>query len=76
MLTSFQKYQLFFFRLHHILALWKKLIRENLHRNKMSKEVLLLPGPDPGPAVTCSVFQALIQSLHRAESCLYMSFIA
>lgn len=35
----------------------------------MSKEVLLLPGPDPGPAVTCSVFQALIQSPHRAESC-------
>lgn len=35
----------------------------------MSKEVLLLPGPDPGTAVTCSVFQALIQCLHRAESC-------
>ena len=32
-------------------------------------QVLFLPGPDPGTALTCSVFQALIQSLHIVESC-------
>lgn len=32
-------------------------------------QVLFLPGPDPGPAVSCSVFQALIQFLYIAESC-------
>ena len=32
-------------------------------------QVLFFPGPDPGLPVTCSDFQALIQSLHAVESC-------
>lgn len=38
----------FFFREHHILVLWKKLVSKNLHRNKKSTDQKQEPLPPTG----------------------------
>lgn len=59
MSPAFQMYR-FFFQLHHILVLWKKLVRDNLHRNKKIKDRNQEPMPPTG---ACCLAPADVQQL-------------
>lgn len=50
----FPKLSTFFFRLHHILALWKNLVRGNLCRNKMIKDMNQETMPPTRSALSCT----------------------
>lgn len=63
MLPTFQKYQ-HFFRLHHVLVLWKKLVRDNLHRNKMNKDKNQEPMPPMGAHCLAPVDVQQLVHLH------------
>ena len=72
MLPTFQKYQLFF-RLYHILVLWKKLVRDNLHGNKMSKDKNEQPMPPPQDRIALHQLMCSSSSICTGATCRFQS---